>query len=140
LSVALVSRNTAIGALSAGDDEGRVFAPDDVRLAEAVADQAALTLDNARLYVEATGRRREAEELARVARSLTGSLDVVDVGRRIVDGVCPLLGVVFSRLRLKDPDGSLRALAWSGGGGTGGAGGPAGVVGGLRPGRRARPQ
>ena len=114
LSVPLVARDTAIGALSAGDDEGRVFAPDDVRLAEAVADQAALTLDNARLYVEATGRRREAEELARVARSLTGSLDVVDVGRRIVDGVCPLLGVVFSRLRLKDPDGSLRALAWSG--------------------------
>src|SRR6185503_19397856 len=72
LSVPLVARDTAIGALSAGDDEGRVFAPDDVRLAEAVADQAALTLDNARLYVEATGRRREAEELARVARSLTG--------------------------------------------------------------------
>src|SRR6185436_8475995 len=53
LSVPLVARDTAIGALSAGDDEGRVFAPDDVRLAEAVADQAALTLDNARLYVEA---------------------------------------------------------------------------------------
>ena len=83
-------------------------------VAEAVADQAALTLDNARLYVEATGRRREAEELARVARSLTESLDVVDVGRRIVDGVRPLLGLAFSRLRLKDPDGSLRAIAWSG--------------------------
>ncbi len=114
LSVPLVARDAAIGALSAGDDEDRVFTPDDVRLAEAVADQAALTLDNARLYVEATGRRREAEELARLARSLTGSLDVVDVGRRIVDGVCSLLGAVFSRLRLKDPDGSLRALAWSG--------------------------
>ena len=114
LSVPLVARDAAIGALSVGDAEGRVFTPDDVRLAEAVADQAALTLDNARLYVEATGRRREAEELARVARSLTESLDVVDVGRRIVDGVCPLLRVAFSRLRLKDPDGSLRAIAWSG--------------------------
>jgi signal transduction histidine kinase len=114
LSVPLVARDAAIGALSVGDDEGRAFTPDDVRLAEAVADQAALTLDNARLYVEATGRRREAEELARVARSLTESLDVVDVGRRIVDGVRPLLGLAFSRLRLKDPDGSLRAIAWSG--------------------------
>jgi signal transduction histidine kinase len=114
LSVPLVVRDAAIGALSVGDDEGRVFTPGDVRLAEAVADQAALTLDNARLYVEATGRRREAEQLSRVARSLTESLDVVDVGRRVVDGVCSLLVVAFSRLRLKDPDGSLRALAWSG--------------------------
>ena len=85
---------------------------------QAVADQAALSLDNARLYVEGTRRRREAEELASVARSLTETLDVAAVGRHIVDGVGPLIGAAFARLRLREPDGSLRAVAWAGRGPT----------------------
>jgi signal transduction histidine kinase len=114
LSVPLVAGDTVLGALSVGDVEGRVFTEEDVRLAQAVADQAALTLDNARLYVEATQRRREAEELASVARSLTETLDVAAVGRRIVEGVRALMGATFARLRLREPDGSLRAVAWAG--------------------------
>jgi signal transduction histidine kinase/CheY-like chemotaxis protein len=114
LSVPLVARDTVLGALSVGDVAGRVFTEGDVRLAQAVADQAALTLDNARLYVEATRRRLEAEELASVARSLTETLDVAAVGRHIVEGVCPLLNASFARLRLREADGSLRAVAWFG--------------------------
>jgi len=114
LSVPLVARDTVLGALSVGDVAGRVFSESDVRLAQAVADQAALTLENARLYVEATRRRLEAEELASVARSLTETLDVAAVGRHIVEGVCPLLSARFARLRLREPDGSLRAVAWFG--------------------------
>jgi GAF domain-containing protein len=116
LSVPLVARDTVLGALSVGDVAGRVFTEGDVRLAQAVADQAALTLDNARLYVEATRRRLEAEELASVARSLTETLDVAAVGRHIVEGVCPLLNASFARLRLREADGSLRAVAWFGDG------------------------
>jgi signal transduction histidine kinase len=114
LSVPMVARDVVIGALSVGAAAGRVFTDDEVRLAQAVADQAALSLDNAQLYVEGARRRREAEELARVARSLTETLDVAAVGRHIVEGVCPLLGVAFARLRLREPDGSLRAVAWAG--------------------------
>ena len=114
LSVPLVARDTVLGALSVGDVAGRVFTDEEVRALQAVADQAALTVDNARLYVEATRRRREAEELAGLARSLTETLDVAAVGRHIVDGVCPLMGATFARLRLREPDGSLRAVAWAG--------------------------
>ena len=114
LSVPLVARDAVIGSLSVGDVEGRVFTDDDVRVAQAVADQAALSLDNARLYVEGARRRREAEELARVARSLTETLDVAAVGRHIVEGVGPLIGAAFTRLRLREPDGTLRAVAWVG--------------------------
>ena len=116
LSVPLVARDAVIGVLSVGDVEGRVFTDDDVRIAQAVADQAALSLDNARLYVEGTRRRREAEELASVARSLTETLDVAAVGRHIVEGVGPLIRATFARLRLREPDGSLRAVAWAGAG------------------------
>jgi GAF domain-containing protein/ActR/RegA family two-component response regulator len=114
LSVPLVARDAVIGSLSVGDVEGRVFTDDDVRVAQAVADQAALSLDNARLYVEGARRRREAEELARVARRLTETLDVAAVGRHIVEGVGPLIGAAFTRLRLREPDGTLRAVAWAG--------------------------
>ena len=45
---------------------------------------------------------------------LTESLDMTAVGERIVTSVRELFGVKASMLRLLEPDGSLRALAWSG--------------------------
>ena len=58
---------------------------------------------------------RAAGELARLARVLTETLDVEEVGRRTVESVLPLFGAAFSRLRLLQPDGSMRLIAWSGG-------------------------
>src|SRR2546430_1703914 len=68
LAVPLRVGERVIGALGVGDQVGRRFDDDEIRLAEAFADQAALALENARLYTEATRRRLEAEELARPAR------------------------------------------------------------------------
>src|SRR5262249_25533437 len=65
LALPLLVGDRVIGALSLRDATGRVFSADEVRLAQALADQAALALENARLYVEAERRRREAEELVR---------------------------------------------------------------------------
>ena len=70
--------------------------------------------ENAKLYDETERRRREAEALARVARSLTATLDMGAVGERIVTSVRELFGVKASTLRLLQPDGSLRALASAG--------------------------
>jgi len=114
LAVPLMIHERLIGALSLGDVRGRVFDDSDVTLAQAFADEAALVLENARLFGEATRRRREAEELARVVRTLTESLDVADVGQRIVDSVLPLLHARFARLRLRQPDGALHGVAWAG--------------------------
>src|SRR5262249_1938911 len=114
LAVPLMVRGRMIGALPLGDARGGVFEEAGVRLAQAFADEAALVLENARLYVDSTQRRREAEELARLARMLTESLDVDEVGRRVVESVLPLFRASFARLRLKQPDGSLRVLAGAG--------------------------
>ncbi len=114
LAVPLVVKEQVIGALGMGDHAGRVFDADEIRLAQAFADQAALSLENARLYEEATRRRHEAEELARVARTLTESLDVTQVGERIVARVIPLFGAHSSGLMLLSSDQSLRAVAWGG--------------------------
>ena len=79
------------------------------------ATQAAVALENARFYEDAERRQREAEALARVARKLTESLNVQEVGTRIAESVRRLFGAALSRLRLIQPDGSFRAIAWSGG-------------------------
>ncbi len=94
--------------------ERRQFTADEVRLVEGISDQAAMFIENARLYSEATRRRREAEELARLARMLTESLDAADVGQRIVESSLLLLGGKFSVLRLLQPDGSLKLIASKG--------------------------
>jgi len=92
----------------------RQFTPEEIRLVEGISDQAAMFIENARLYSEATRRRREAEELARLARMLTESLDAADVGQRIVESSLLLLGGNFSVLRLLQPDGSLKLIASKG--------------------------
>jgi GAF domain-containing protein/CheY-like chemotaxis protein len=114
LALPLIVHDRLIGVLSLGDSRGRVFSDSDVRLAQAFADGAALVLENARLYVETTRRRREAEELAQVARIMTESLDLVTVGKRVVESVLPLFHASFARIRLIQPDGLLRALAGAG--------------------------
>jgi GAF domain-containing protein/ActR/RegA family two-component response regulator len=114
LAVPLVINDTVVGALSVADATGRVFDDEEVQVAQAFADQSALALANARLYAEATRRRTEAEELARLARTLTESLDVAAVGERTARSVVPLFAAQSSVLRLLQPDGSLVALAVGG--------------------------
>jgi GAF domain-containing protein/CheY-like chemotaxis protein len=114
MGVPLLVRDRVFGALAIADRTGRVFDAEDTRLAEAFADQAALALENARLYVEASRRRREAEELARLVRTLTESLDVNAVGARIAESVLALFNAHSSVLRLLRPDGGLEVLALAG--------------------------
>ena len=59
-------------------------------------------------------RQREAEELARVARTLTEDLDVGQVADRVVQPILGLFAVQSSVLWLREPDGSLVAVGISG--------------------------
>ena len=58
--------------------------------------------------------RREAEELARIARFLTETLDVATVGRRVVESVCGLFEVPAAGLRLREADDLLVLVAAAG--------------------------
>ena len=114
LAVPLLVQGRMFGALAVSDRVGRVFDDSEIRLAQAFADQAALALENARLYTEARRRRLEAEELARLARTLTESLDPRAVGDQIAESVLALFLVRSSVLRLLQPDGSLVTVASGG--------------------------
>ena len=114
LAVPLIAQDAGVGALAVRAEGGRHFAPDEIALMQAFADQAAHALENARLYADTAQRRHEAEGLARVAALLTESLDVSSVTARVVESVLTLFGANSSALYLLEPDGSARALAWGG--------------------------
>src|SRR5262249_7025827 len=107
LAVPIVSRGTIHGVLVGYFNDPHRFTPREVQLLSTLADQAAIAIDNARLYAEATRRQREAEVLARAARDLSESLDVDAVARSIVERLRELLSVHSVGLRLLQADGSL---------------------------------
>jgi len=115
-------RSVLIAPMSIGAERlGAVFAvwweaairpsEDELRLAEAIGLQAAVARSNGRLYQETEHRRRAAENLAEITRSLAEVLDVQTVAQRIVDGVRPLFAATAAVLRLVRADGSLEGLA-----------------------------
>jgi PAS domain S-box-containing protein len=70
--------------------------------------------DLKRAEEEREGLRRNTDELARVARTLTESLDVTEVGQRIADSILPLFRAQSSVVRLLQPDGALACVAIAG--------------------------
>ena len=102
LAVPLRVKSRVIGAFAVGDVLGRVFAPEDVRLAEAFADHAAVALENARLFTEAEARRREAELMADLARAVSRSLDVDTVLQQVTAAAKDLCDADLARIALWD--------------------------------------
>jgi signal transduction histidine kinase/CheY-like chemotaxis protein len=78
-------------------------------------DRVALLVGEQGARAEAEARRRVAEEMAGVARSFTETLNVADVGARVVESVMGSFGARASGLRLLAPDGSLVGVAFGGG-------------------------
>lgn len=114
LGVPLLVGNSAVGFLACMSRTRRDFAPEEIALAEALASQAAVAIENARLFEESKQRLRAAEALAAVGRDLGQSLDLAVVGRRITDRIRELLHLPFSALyRLEPESGDLAALAVS---------------------------
>ncbi|HEX2386414.1 MAG TPA: GAF domain-containing protein, partial [Candidatus Binatia bacterium] len=114
LGLPLIAKDEILGVLSFYTKQEHVFSDSEVEYLSTLADQAAVAIHNARLHEETERRRREAEEQARVAQSLTETLDVAAVGQRIVASVREVFGVRAAMLRLLQPDGALRAIASSG--------------------------
>ena len=103
LAVPLRVNGKTIGVLSIGGRAGREFSPSEVTLLQTFADQAALALQQARLFEESEHRRRTAEALGEVGRLLSQTLDPRVVGTRIVDSVQTLLGARSAILYSLEP-------------------------------------
>jgi GAF domain-containing protein len=97
-------RGRTIGVLSLGFRERRDLPEDERALVQAFADQAAIALENARLYEEADRRRREAEVIAGIARTMNASLEVDAVLQRVAEGARVLCQSDIARIALRDPE------------------------------------
>src|SRR3989441_10968441 len=85
----------------------------DIRLTEAFADQAALALENARLFALETARRAHIETLAAVERELAAELDLDRLLALIVERASRLFGAEGA-IYLVEPAGqTLAPSAWS---------------------------
>jgi GAF domain-containing protein/DNA-binding response OmpR family regulator len=115
LSVPILIKDTPYGVLAVYWWEPHAPALSEVRLLSALAGQAAVALENARLFEEAQRRRMTAERLAEVGHLLSQSLDVTEVGQRIVDSIRGLLGVRSAFLfRVEQEAGDWTVIATSG--------------------------
>jgi signal transduction histidine kinase len=75
LTVPLVARGRLLGAVTfVGSERGLPYSPEDVQLAEALADRGALALDNAQVHDEAVVLRRIAETANRAKTAFLGAM------------------------------------------------------------------
>jgi signal transduction histidine kinase len=83
LSVPLFIRDEIFGSLTFFFQDHRSFSEEDIQLAMALGDQAALAIENARLYREEHVRREEAERRRQVAEGLRDILAVLNSNRSL---------------------------------------------------------
>ena len=83
IAVPLIAQDAVIGALAIADRQGRVFDDEEILLAQAFADLAAVALENARLNEETQQRLRETETLLAVSQAIGSPLDLTETMRRV---------------------------------------------------------
>ena len=117
LAVPMVAYDRVVGVLVVADRLGRTFTVENTRLAEALADHAAVAFENARLYDEAERRRVQTQEterrstfLAEASGVLASSLDyettLAQVARLAVPGLADVCAV-----DVLEESGGVRRLA-----------------------------
>jgi len=116
-AVPLVADGQALGTLAVFDAVGRAFTPDDIALLETFADQAAIALQNARLYAESERRRRVAETLVDASRALGGTLDIRAVVELLGQSAVTELGTESCGLAIVEEDLVVPVMAHFGPGG-----------------------
>ncbi|HEV8642753.1 MAG TPA: GAF domain-containing protein [Methylomirabilota bacterium] len=110
----LASKGRVHGALVVHYWAERTVDKDELMALTRLAEQAALAIDNARLYADATRRAERLRELAEVERLVAASLDLDDVLRRIAEATARLVEAPVVHLWTAEPGARLlRLRAWS---------------------------
>lgn len=90
--VPLNTGSRTIGILSVQSIRENAYSEEDVHALGIIASQAAVAIENARLYAESQGAVQQMEVLLRVAQTISGSLDL----RTVLDAILASMGEVVS--------------------------------------------
>lgn len=102
-SVPLKARGAVIGVLNVNTlRENKMFDERDIALLTTVANQMAVAIENARLYARVNRRTKQLDSLLQVSRTVTSTLNLDEVSRRLAEEVCKLLGLEVCVLLLFD--------------------------------------
>jgi PAS domain S-box-containing protein len=122
MGIPLIVRERAVGMLSLDHSESNYYSSRHARLALAFANQAAVAIENARLYHEEQERRHEAEQRRRVAEGLGDILTIINSNRsldEILDYLVTRIGLMLGAdgvavFCLRSKDGPLTVQAAQG--------------------------
>jgi diguanylate cyclase (GGDEF)-like protein len=104
----LLHRGELLGVLAFYHSRVRPYSAEDLRLAQALADQAAIAVKNIALLQQAERRAAEVDLVNRILSTVTGTLDLADMFRRIVEEVSQACG--YSRVSIHRLDGDELVL------------------------------
>ncbi len=111
MALPLAVGDKVIGALTVQSVEEAAFTEDDITALQAMADQLAVAINNARLYTEnhellarAERRARLLEAAAEVSRNVTSILDLDKLLHRMVDIICEAYGFYYAGVFLLDKE------------------------------------
>jgi len=107
ITAPMIHHGRVFGAISAQSYEAGVYTQDDLDLLEAIADIAAVAVENALQFAELERRRREAEKMEEIGRALTRELDPEMVLGRVVEATLSLLDVDGASVWLTDGKGDF---------------------------------
>ena len=102
LCVPLMARERLVGVLTLVHSVPNAFTEEDLKLMQAIADQASVAVLNARLYTESQRTARVMSALAEGAAAINTSLEMPDVWRRILNQTMQALQVETVALALID--------------------------------------
>ncbi|MBI4735770.1 MAG: GAF domain-containing protein, partial [candidate division NC10 bacterium] len=99
ITVPILFEDRLLGVLhSHATEPGRRFTPDDLRRFQMLATQAAIAIENVRLFEEARVRSARLNALSELSRTVTGSLDLQRVFDYVVRAAVDLLALALARV------------------------------------------
>ncbi|HWQ12641.1 MAG TPA: GAF domain-containing protein, partial [Roseiflexaceae bacterium] len=114
LGVPLIARDQAIGVITIGSmREGYAYSPAHVELFTTIATQAAVAIENARLYQRSERQARQLRALNHIGRTITSTLDPERVPSLIMEQVSELLNVEEGSLLVTDDESGDLVFAYT---------------------------
>lgn len=104
LGVPVVNRDRTLGVVSLISDAHRIFSADEIRLVAGIADQAAISLQNARLFNDRERRINELTTINRISQGINATLKLDEMLMTLHKGISEVMDTSTSFIALYQPD------------------------------------